>query len=53
MAGIVGGCLGIEPISAGGASVIRIKENVNESVIFPTGESIVESISETVTIQIT
>lgn len=52
MAGIVGGCLGIEPISAGGDSVIRISQNVNESVTFPQAEGIIETITETVTVQV-
>jgi len=53
LAGIVGGCLGIEPISAGGDSVIRVQENINELVDFPQSEGIVETISETVTVQVT
>jgi len=54
LAGILGGCAGIEPIVAGGDSVIRITGlNVNESVSFPTSEGIVENITETVTVIVT
>jgi len=53
LAGVVGGCLAVEPIVALGDSVIRISENVNESIIFPQAEGIQETISETVTIQVT
>lgn len=53
MAGIIGGCLGIEPISAGGDSVIRISQNINETVTFPEAEGIIQTINETVTVQVT
>ncbi len=53
MAGIAGGCLAVEPISAGGDSVIRVQENINESVTFPESQGIVETISETVTVIVT
>jgi len=53
LAGVVGGCLGIEPIVALGDSVIRLSENINEAVSFPQAEGIVESISETVTVIVT
>lgn len=54
MAGILGGCSAIEPIVAGGDSVIRVSENINESVTFPVADpAIVETITETVTIQVT
>ncbi len=54
MAGIVGGCEAISPISAGGDSVIRIQAgNINEDVTFPTGEQLLQTISETVSIQVT
>jgi len=54
LAGVVGGCLGIEPISAGGDSVIRITGlNVSETVSFPSGEGIQEIVSETVTVLVT
>ena len=53
MAGIVGGCLGIEPISAGGDSVIRVGENISESVSFPQSEGLTETITESVTVMVT
>ncbi len=53
MAGIAGGCLAVEPIVEAGDSVIRVKENINEFVNFPEAEGIVESIIETVTVQVT
>jgi len=53
LAGVVGGCLGIEPIVALGDSVIRLRENINESINFPQAEAIQETITETVTIQVT
>ena len=53
MAGVVGGCLGIEPITEAGDSVIRVRENINESVDFPQAEGIIQTINETVTVQIT
>ena len=53
MAGIVGGCLGIEPITEAGDSVIRVRENFSESVVFPEAEGITESITETVTVVVT
>ena len=53
MAGIAGNCLAVEPISAGGDSVIRLTENLSESVNLPTGEGIIESISESVSVIVT
>lgn len=54
MAGIVGGCEAISPISAGGDSVIRVAEDpILESVSFPTGEGVIETISETVSVVVT
>ncbi len=54
MAGVAGGCLGIEPISAGGDSVIRVRENISDSVTFPlTTAGLTEIITETVTVQVT
>ncbi len=53
MAGIVGGCLGIEPITEAGDSVIRVSQNINESVEFPQAEGITQTITETVTVQVT
>jgi len=53
LAGVIGGCAGIEPIVATGDSVIRVSDNINESVSFPTSEGIVETITESVTVVIT
>jgi len=53
LAGIVGGCLAVEPISAGGDSVIRVSENINEAVSFPQAEGITETITESVTVMVT
>lgn len=53
MAGIAGGCLAVEPIVEAGDSVIRIRENINEIVTFPEAEGITQTISETVTVQVT
>ena len=53
MAGIIGGCLGIEPITEAGDSVIRVNENINESVDFPQAEELVQTIIESVTVNIT
>ncbi len=54
MAGIVGGCLGIEPISAGGDSVLRVKNFINTGeVTFPQAEELTQTISESVTVMVT
>ncbi len=53
MAGIIGGCLGIEPITEAGDSVIRISENINEVVNFPSPQGISESITESVIVNVT
>ena len=54
MAGIVGGCLGIEPISEAGDSVIRVKNFINQAEItFPQAETLSQNISESVSIQVT
>ncbi len=53
MAGVVGGCEAISPIVEAGDSVIRISENVNESVSFPEVNGIVETINETVSVIVT
>jgi len=53
LAGILGGCAGIEPIIETGDSVIRVTENVSESVDFPQSEQIVETITESVTVIVT
>jgi len=53
LAGILGGCAGIEPIVEAGDSVIKISENVNESVGFGQAEAISESITESVTVIVT
>jgi hypothetical protein len=39
--------------TGGGDSVIRISEQINESVEFPQAEGITESISESVTVIVT
>jgi len=53
LVGIAGGCLAVEPIGTGGDSVIRVSENINESVTFPESQGIVETITESVTVQVT
>jgi len=53
MVGIAGGCLSIEPKVAGGDSVIRLPQNISESVEFPTPKSLTQSITQSVTIVIT
>jgi len=53
LAGIVGGCLGIEPITEAGDSVIRVQENINQTVDFPQAEGITQTITESVTVQVT
>ncbi len=54
MVGVVGGCSAIEPISAGGDSVIRITEDpISESVGFLQSESVTETIIESVTVMVT
>ncbi len=53
MAGVAGGCLGIEPITEAGDSVIRVRENISDTVAFADAQPIVETISETVTVVIT
>ena len=53
MAGIIGGCEAISPISAGGDSVIRVTENLSESVNFAQAQGITETISESVTVMVT
>jgi len=53
MAGVLGGNLPIAPIVEAGDSVIRVRQNINENVIFPTPEELIETINESVTVQIT
>ena len=53
MAGVLGGNLAIAPIVEAGDTVIRVRENLNESVNFPQAEGIVETITESVTVQVT
>jgi len=53
LAGVVGGCLAVEPILEAGDSVIRVTENLSESVGFGEAQGITETISESVTVQVT
>jgi hypothetical protein len=53
MVGQIGSCNAIEPIFSGGDSVIRVKENLNQSVTFPDPESITQTITESVTVNVT
>jgi len=53
LAGVVGGCLAVEPIVALGDSVIRVSQNINETVEFPQAEGITQTITETVTVLVT
>jgi len=53
LAGVLGGFLAIAPIVEAGDSVIRVKENINETVTFPAPQGIQESITETVTVIVT
>jgi len=50
LAGIAGGCLAVEPISAGGDSVIRIPENIIDVVTFPFPEALTETMSDSVSV---
>jgi len=48
------GCGGLGVSGGGGDSVIRISEPpISESVSFPSGESVTESISESVSVIVT
>jgi len=54
LAGIIGGCEAISPISAGGDSVIRVKNFINAGdVTFPEAETLTQIISETVSVNVT
>jgi len=53
LVGVAGGCLAVEPITLGGDSVIRVSDNINESVNFPEAEGIVQTITETVSVVVT
>jgi len=53
LAGVVGGCLAVEPSVEAGDSVIRVNQNINESVDFPQAEELTQTINETVTVQVT
>jgi len=53
LAGIAGGCNAIEPLSTGGDSVIRIGENVIEQVAFAQATNLIETVTESVTVQVT
>ena len=54
LVGSIGGCFGIEPILAGGDSVIRVRNFINTGdVTFPEPETLVQNISESVSVQVT
>jgi len=53
LAGIIGGCLGIEPVVEAGDSVIRLSEFVNQNVGFADAEELTQTINESVTVQVT
>jgi hypothetical protein len=52
MAGSIG-CAGLGVSGQGGDSVIRINQNIIESVTFPEAEGLIQSISESVTVNVT
>jgi len=53
LVGVLGGFLAIAPIIEAGDSVIRVKENLNEAVTFPAPQGVIETINESVTVQVT
>jgi len=53
LAGIIGGNLAIAPIVETGDSVIRVRQNLTESLNFPSAEVLTETITESVIVQIT
>jgi len=53
LAGVLGGFLAIAPIVEAGDSVIRVTQNLNESVNFPAPEELIETITESVSVQVT
>lgn len=53
MVGVIGGDLAIAPIIETGDSVIRVQENIDESVNFPQPLSITETITESVSVNVT
>jgi len=53
LVGVLGGFLAIAPIVEAGDSVIRVIQNLNENVSFPAPEELIETINETVTVQVT
>jgi len=52
MAGQIG-CGALQVSGLGGDSVIRVSQNVQESVTFPEPEGITENINESVTVIVT
>ena len=53
MAGIIGGNLAIAPIVETGDSVIRVRQNLTQSLNFPIAENLTQTITESVIVQIT
>lgn len=53
MAGVLGGFLAIAPVVEAGDSVIRVRENINQTVDFPQAEELIQTINESVTVQVT
>jgi len=53
MAGVLGGFQALDPIVAEGDTVIRPREVIQEDVSSPFPEIPLESMSETVTVQVT
>jgi len=53
LVGDIGGCLGIEPIRAGGDSVIRPRETIEQIVAPVDPEVPTETISQSVTVSVT
>ena len=53
MAGIIGGNLAIAPIIETGDSVIRVKQFFSASVNFPEAEELTQTITDSVTVNVT
>lgn len=54
MAGIAGGCNGLEPILAEGDTVIKTTQEIfSGAFIFPTSEELPQNIIDSVIIQVT
>lgn len=47
------GCSGLSVSGQGGDSVIRLTQNIQDSVSFPDGNGIIESIQESVSVIVT